>query len=398
VTVGQPPRQPPGEPPGQPPGQPPRDPVEARLDLLRGRAMPVNHDARTISALAANPGCPRRALMDAAGVHKHEIAKHVGLPAPYGLSPFARSRGNAFEAQVKENSASLLLALLREHIGLDIASAHYDDLSQVGAGESTALRHVRTRHKLLGADPRTQTMFDHPLLRLKVGGRYAYLEPDLLALHHEGRWYVVEVKSFAIIDGQADPEKVAAAAIQSAVYVHALRDLLGPDPGTGASPVHHETILVAPENFANKPSAARLDVRKQLGVIGRQLDRIASIDSLLGACPADLTFDLDPGPDGRPRRAPGELRGAIETVIANYAPECLATCELCFVCRDEARAYGDTGALGKSVREDLGGIETIPQALGLARGALSAAPEREEISVKLKHAAQIWEQLTGQAV
>ena len=394
MTVGEPPSQP----PGQPPGQPPRDPVEARLDFLRGRAMPVNHDARTISALAANPGCPRRALMDAAGVHKHEIAKHVGLPAPYGLSPFARSRGNAFEALVKDDSASLLLALLRQHIGLDIASAHYEDLSRVGAGESTNLRHARTRQKLLGADPGTHTMFDHPLLRLKVGGRYAFLEPDLLALHHSGRWYVVEVKSFAIIDGQADPEKVAAAAIQSAVYVHALRDLLGTDPSTGANLVHHETILVAPENFANKPAAAKLDVRKQLGVIRRQLNRIASVESLLDAYPEDLTFDLDPDPDGRPRRAPGELRGAVETVPANYAPECLATCELCFVCRDEARAHGDTGALGKKVREDLGGIETVPQALGLARGALAPAPEREEIAVKLRHAAQVWEQLTGQAV
>ena len=374
-------------------GQPPPDPVETRLDRLRGRAIPVNHDARTIAALAANPGCVRRALMDAAGVRKQDIAAHVGLPAPFGMSVFARTRGTAFEALVKENSASLLLALLREHIGLDVASAHYHDLNLVGAGESTPLWHARTRQQLLGADPRTHTMFDHPLLRLKVGGRYAYLEPDLLALHHEGRWYVVEVKSFAIIDGRADPEKVAAAAIQSAVYVHALRDLLGVD----ANLVHHETILVAPENFASTPAAARLDVRKQLGVIGRQLARIASIEHLLGNYPDDLTFDLDPGPDGRPRRPPGELRDAIETVVANYAPDCLATCDLCFVCRDESRSQGDTGVLGKSVREDLGGIESVHQALGLARGALAPAPEREEVSRKLRHAAAIWDEITTAA-
>jgi len=375
-------------------GQPVRDEVEARLARLRGRALPVNHNARTISALAANPGCPRRALMDAAGVRKQDIAEHVGLPAPYGQSRFALARGNAFEALVKENSADLLLALLREHIGLDIASAHYDDLNQLAFGEPNNMRHARTRQRLLAADPRTHTMFDHPLLRLKVGGRYAYLEPDLLALHHEGSWYVVEVKSFAIIDGQADPAQVAAAAIQSAVYVHALRELLGTD----AAKVHHETILVAPENFANQPVAAKLDVRRQLGVLARQLARIASIEDLLGNYDDDLTFDLDPGADGMPRRSPEELRGAIETVTANYAPECLASCELCFVCRDEARSHGDTGALGKSVREDLGGIETVTQALGLARGTLDPAPEREEVAVKLRRAAQIWEQLTGQAV
>src|SRR5450756_3221669 len=90
------------------------------------------------------------------------------------------------------------------------------------------------------SDVYKRQMFDHPLLRLAVGGRHAYLEPDLIALHHRGRFHVVEIKSFPIIDGQADPAKVAAAAIQSAVYVHALRDLLGGDPGG----VHYETVLV----------------------------------------------------------------------------------------------------------------------------------------------------------
>ncbi len=69
-------------------------------------------------------------------------------------------------------------------------------------------------------------MFDHPLLRLEVGGRHAYLEPDLIAFQLRGRFHVVEIKSFAVIDGQADGDKVAAAAIQSAVYVLALRDAL----------------------------------------------------------------------------------------------------------------------------------------------------------------------------
>jgi hypothetical protein len=72
----------------QPPG-----PVEARLDRLRGRALPVNHNARTISALAANPGCARRARMDAAGVDKqkmelldaHPSAEpvHLGVPVKF---------------------------------------------------------------------------------------------------------------------------------------------------------------------------------------------------------------------------------------------------------------------------------------------------------------------------
>ena len=31
-------------------------------------------------------------------------------------------------------------------------------------------------------------MFDHPLLRLEVGGRHAFLEPDLIAFQLHGRF------------------------------------------------------------------------------------------------------------------------------------------------------------------------------------------------------------------
>jgi hypothetical protein len=370
------------------------DLADQRLGRLRGRALPLNHNARTISALAANPGCSRRALMDAAGVDKQKIAAHVGYPAPFGQSRFAITRGNAFEAQVKDNGAAQLLTLLREHLGLDVAEVAYTDLGDIGGNPARELRHVRTRHGLTGADHGPRTLFDHPLLRLRVGGRHAYLEPDLIALRLDGSFHVIEIKSFPVIDGQADPAKVASAAIQSAVYVRALRDLIteaGGDPGR----VSHQTILIAPRDFASQPVATSLDVRRQLGVLDRQLVRLAKIEDLLDRFPETLTFDLDPGEDGTPRRPPEELTAALTVVPANYSPECLGTCELCFACRDEAA--GSTGALGKSVREDLGGIEYNAQALALARGQLPSA-ERAEIAAQLLRAAQLREQLLGEVI
>ena len=372
----------------QPPG-----PVDARLDRLRGRTLPVNHNARTISALAANPGCPRRALMDAAGVDKKKIAAHIGYPAAFGQSRFAIARGNAFEAQVKENGAAQLLTLLCDHLDLDVTEAGYTDFND-DDDASRELRHVRTRHGLTGQDHGPRTLFDHPLLRLRVGDRYAYLEPDLIALRLDGSFRVVEIKSFPVIDGQADPGSVAAAAIQSAVYVRALRDLIaeaGGDPGQ----VSHETILITPRDFASRPIATSLDVRKQLGVLDRQLIRMAKIEDLLAPYPQTLTFDLDPDDAGTPRRPRDELASAIAVVPANYAPECLATCELCLACRHEAA--GSTRALGKSISNDLGGIEYNAQALALARGQLPSA-EQEEIAVRLLRAAQLCEQLLGEVV
>ena len=38
-------------------GRQPSATTLAALDRLRGRALPKSHDARRISALAANPGC-----------------------------------------------------------------------------------------------------------------------------------------------------------------------------------------------------------------------------------------------------------------------------------------------------------------------------------------------------
>ena len=111
------------------------DPTEARLARLRGRMMPRRHDARTISALTANPGCVRRALMDAAGIDKQKLAAHAGYLAPFGQSEFAITRGNAFEAQVKDDGAAQLLTLLREVLGLDITEAHYTDLNDVGGNQ-----------------------------------------------------------------------------------------------------------------------------------------------------------------------------------------------------------------------------------------------------------------------
>jgi hypothetical protein len=332
--------------------------------------------------------------MDAAGVDKQKIAAHIGYPAPFGQSRFAITRGNAFEAQVKENGAAHLLTLLRDHLNLNVTEVGYTDFNDVGGNPARELRHVRTRLGLTGGDYAPRTLFDHPLLRLRVGGRHAYLEPDLIALRLDGSFHVIEIKSFPVIDGQADPAKVAAAAIQSAVYVRALRDLVaeaGGDPGR----VGHETILIAPKDFTSQPVATSLDVRRQLGVLDRQLIRMAKIEDVLGPCPETLTFDLDPDDDGTPRRRREELAGAVALVPANYAPECLATCELCFACR--AEAAGSTGALGKSVREDLGGIEYTAQALALARGQLPSA-ERAEIAVQLLRAAQLREQLLGEVI
>lgn len=363
--------------------------LDARLAQLRGSDPPRRHTARTIAALTTNPGCARRAVLDAAGVDKERLAAHVGFPARFGQSRFAITRGNAFEAQVKANGCAELLSLLRARLGLPVEEVGYNDLESVGGNESNEVRHARARTLITRAARAADdagTLFDHPLLRLDVGGRAVYLEPDLIAFRLRGRFHVVEIKSFPVIDGQADPTKVAAAAIQSAVYVLAMRAMLA-EQGLDPQTVSHEIVLVCPKDFANRPVATLVDVRKQLTVLRRQLSRLTRIEELLDALPDGLTLDLRPDGDGVPTATAAELGASLGRVDARYAPECLSHCEIAYFCRHEAR--GDTAALGRTVREELGGIESVDTALGLARERLSPSDEQEEAAALLRAAARL---------
>lgn len=316
--------------------------------------------------------------MDAAGVDKDSVARHLGFASPFGQSQFAITRGNVFEAQVKAEGCAELITLLRDRLGLAVPEVAYDDLEVVAGNEGRELRHARTRRLIARAlESGEGTLFDHPLLRLDIAGQAAYLEPDVIAFQFEGRFHIIEIKSFAVIDGQAEPEQVAAAARQSAVYVLALRRLmgeLGHDPGR----VSHEVFLVCPENFSNRPTATPLDVRPQLAVLERQLARLTRIDTILDALPDDLSFE--PGED---------LAEAVRAVDARYAPDCMASCEMAFYCRDEARACGATGALGRSVRDDLGGVDSVGTALALADGSLDPSADLAETAAQLRTAARL---------
>ncbi|RMI35824.1 hypothetical protein EBN03_03735 [Nocardia stercoris] len=349
--------------------------MSAQLDQLRGSAPAARHNARTIAALTANPGCGRRALLDAAAVDKAEVARELGFPPQFGQSQFAITRGNTFEALVKANGCAELLALLRTELGLSLPEVGYYDLNAVGDRDGNAMRYTKTRQVFEEAlRTGSGTLFDHPLLRLDIAGATAYLEPDVVALQFDGQFHVVEIKSFPIIDKQADPTLVAGAARQSAVYVLAMRALM---ESLGQSPdlVSHESILVCAKDFTLTPTVARVDLRKQLLVISRQLSRLKSIDKLIANLPAGSTFE--PGPD---------LAATIAGIDSRYSPDCMSHCDLAVLCRAEARAAGATDTLGRGVCDELGGVDNIDTALALGDGTLPPGPEHEDIAELLRMA------------
>ncbi|OAH09698.1 hypothetical protein [Streptomyces jeddahensis] len=332
-----------------------------RLAELRGPARPPQPlDARALAALAANPGCRRRALLDGAGVDKAALAGALGSPSSFGQSQFAFIRGNAFEARVKADGGAVLLRLVHERLDRSAeppepGATHTPDLSAAGP-EGRAARTSLALREATGAG--AWSLLDHPMLALDVAGSPAFLEPDAVVVHPDGGWTVVEIKSFPVIDGSADAAKVGAAARQSAVYVLALEQVAARmDP---APPVRHQVLLVCPKDFSNLPTASAVDVRKQLSVTRRQLTRLTRIEDIAEALPEGTSFDVE--------RPADELRAAVDCVPAAYAPECLSACELAFHCRDRARAERAVTALGRSVRGELGALTTADAVLAAARG------------------------------
>lgn len=364
--------------------------VDDRLDALRGSAPRLTYSARSLAALENNPRCTLRAVLDASGSNKTKIAAHVGYAAPFGQSSFAITRGNTFEAMVKDNGCAELLRVLRETLELTLPEVGYKDLNDVGGDGRPEVRHVRTKQLLVQAalGLGDGTLYDHPMLRLRVGGHAVFLEPDLVAFRIDDRFHIVEIKSFPIMDGQADSVQVRSATTQACAYIIALRAMLAA-AGIGPEAVSDTIVLVAPKDFTNRPTAVFVDARKQVAALTRQLARIERIGDLVQLLPEDLTFDLAADETGRPHRSVQELTEALDRVPATYRPDCLNHCEMAFYCRARARACGSLDTLGPAVREQLGGIDTVTMALGLARGQLTPNDDQVEMAVALRHAARL---------
>nr|WP_245600867.1 hypothetical protein [Streptomyces sulphureus] len=342
-----------------------------RLAELRGaEVQPRPMDARALAALAANPGCHRRALLDAAGVDKRTVAERLGAPAPFGRSQFAFARGHSFESGVTAEGGAALIRLLCRQTGEEQPEPESVRVPELNAA-GPAARAGRTALELRAAAARGGwSLLDHPMLSLPVAGAAVHLEPDALAVHPDGSVTVVEIKSFPILDGSADAAKVGAAARQAAVYALALEDL---------AEVRERALLVCPEDFSNSPTAAPLDLRKQCAATRRQLARLTRIEEIAELVPAGAGF--------APSSSEGELAEAVASVPAAYAPECLSTCELAFHCRSKARAAGAVEALGRSVRGELGGLRTVEEVLEAARS--EQEPADDPAAAALRRAARL---------
>lgn len=349
-------------------------PLESALSRIRGSLPRARANARTVAALTDNPGCTRRRVIDAAAIPAYELAARLGHAVTRGQSPFAITNGNRFEHRLKQGSKyALLVEALKPFIDLPTDDLRWVDLGQkkghrIGAAwlESRARQTDAVLGKIARGDADAPHIVDHPVLVFDLAGADVFLEPDALAFRVGQELQLVEIKSYPIIDGQADPAKVSATAGQSAVYVLALRatlQRLGFDPDM----LRWSVILVAPKNFGRTPVAHEIPLRKKSMALQRVLGSAPRAEEIIRNLPQGFTLDVGCGGGKIDAADRQKLDRAVRALSRLYVPECLSTCDMGRYCRHQALIDDDPARLGRAARDSLAGVPTLDDALRLAK-------------------------------
>lgn len=367
------------------------------LDALATALPTRGATARSTAALLNNPRCVRRAVLDAARVDLGGIASTLGAPTQFGQSPFALGQGNRFEQRVKAEGYSALVASVNELLGIfdDIETLRTVNLERVATGGRSLIeaRAEATADVLVtiatGPDDAPHVV-DHGVTTLEVGGTRVFLEQDAFAFREGERLRICEVKGFPIIDGRADPEKVGAAARQTAVYLASIQDTLAArnlDPAV----VSDEVILICPRNFSVQPVAARVDVSRELRALRRQLRRRTEIGAIVeGVEAAAMAAGIDIRSLASRLDASGEHASPIVSQLVEqlpyaYAPACLSECDLGRHCRNCAEAADDPRRLGGAVVDLVPADASVSAVISLADDP-TPSPDVAEVAVLLSSA------------
>lgn len=354
------------------------------MDLLfqfRGAFPSTNPNARRVASALEAPGCHRRTVLDASAVDLDKLGALITGEQRDRQSPFAITRGNKFEASVTDNGMAVLLALAREHLGLSIPEARQKDLSAAavklefpgltpsGLNERRTLITRQYVQQMLSVPNAAVNLLRHPMTSIDFGGRSVFLEQDALAFVADGRIHVTEIKSFACIDGQADPEKASATVRQAAVYVLSLQNLVE-SLGSSRDAVDTRVLIVLPQNLSFRATGIVVNVEMQVRRLRRQLAAVPRVIDILNGVPPGIKLPAAPtaGASVHEVEAASALaREALSHIPPRFGDGCVA-CPLFKACREEALNQRLVARLGNAVAGLCGDVTTINAALALSTG------------------------------
>jgi hypothetical protein len=365
---------------------------------LRGRAPRRSPTVRVLAAFADHGDCNLATLAFAARVDLDRLLVQTKYAAPFGQSPFAFSRGVAFEKMVgADSNYGLTLQLLRERMGFPVADARVANLRDGyprGRG-GMGLRAHDTRALLrliLRGERDAPNLVDGAVFETRVGGVLARFEADALAARVGGLLHAGEIKSFPVVDGRAEPDKLAAALEQVALYVLLAKQevaALGGDPDL----VSTVAMLITPRNVGLTPPVLSVrDVARQVARAERLLAQVPAVAELAAALPPGPGFGPIADTKADPDRRVEAFHGLADRVGTAYKPSCLS-CGAVRLCRLRAFTTGAPPLAGAKAVRLLPGVRSLPRAVELGSGAPPTAAETPA-AAQLARANRLYDQAT----
>jgi len=353
--------------------------VEKRLAEIRADAAPRSPTVRVLAAYANHADCNLAALGFAARVDFDKLLEGTPYQVQFGQSPFAFSRGIAFERMVSARDYAETLNLLRTTMGFKIEDARTQDLRAKYQSQrlSMGLRANETREiirQILLGRPTSYNLVGGAVLEANIGGISARFEADALAARFGGPIHAGEVKSFPVVDGRADPDKLSAALDQVSIYILLMRrlvDELGGDPDL----VSRIALLITPTNVGLKPTMSQKDVGTRVARSERLLASVPDVTDIARSVPSSLTFNVVADQRADPGRRADELHKIADSIGTSYTPTCLSTCGNAFFCRERAFRSGSPCLTGPQSSRLLPGISSLNRAAALSGGAPPALNE-----------------------
>lgn len=354
--------------------------IDSPITRLRGRAPERSKDVTRLRSFAETSICPTAGVAFAAGVDTDRFLAGTDMSMPYGQAPQAIRRGAQFEARLKADDYQLLIQALRPAVALPETDLRIVNLRTGVQRNRRGLieRFDRTREllgRIAAAGDDSPNLIDGAVFCEQIGGRECFFETDALAVGSGGALSVAEIKSFPLVDGRADEEKVAAALDQAALYVM-LASRTVEDLGLPADRVLRNVHLILPRNVGLQPVLVQRDVTAREQRARELVRRAPTINDVLPLLPPGSSFDPDPeGPQVQWAELDGGTRiTALETIIeavgTQYRPgACLSHCGFARVCRLQATAAGDVELLGGPALRYIPGVESLDRAAQLVDGA-----------------------------
>ena len=368
---------------------------------MRGSAPKRAPNVRVLAGFSAHADCALAALGFAARVDFDHLLTGTSYEAPFGMSPFAFARGQSFERSLAEGGYGPLLALLRERMGFNVADARVVNLRSAYPKNRDGMRmrahETRTMLRdIVRRDPSAPNLIDGAVLDTEIGGIAAHFEADSLAARFGGEIHTGEVKSFPVVDGRTEPDKLGSALDQAAIYTLLTArtvETVGGDPAI----VSPKALLITPRNVGLRPTLSVMDVSQRIERTELLLSRAPDIRELARELPPGTSFGPVADAGSEPERRIETLQGLADQVGTRFISSCVADCGLYRFCRARASACDSPSLVGEKGARLFPGVASLARAAELATGAPATATERP-VAEQLALAARLYSRARQQEV